>query len=142
MIRVMRSRHISAVIPAPAADVYAFAADPRNLPCWAAGLAQSEVGMRRDDLVVSSPMGEVIVRFVPRNDYGVLDHDVILPSGTIVTNPLRVLVHPEGSEVVFTVRQIELTDDEFERDCTMVAEDLERLREVFRTEWGSATVAR
>jgi len=138
----MRSRHISTVIPAAAADVYDFAADPRNLPRWAAGLAQSEVGMRGDDLVVSSPMGEVTVRFVPRNDYGVLDHDVILPSGTIVTNPLRVLVHPEGSEVVFTVRQIELTDDEFERDCAMVAEDLERLREVFRTERGSATVAR
>jgi hypothetical protein len=131
----MRSRHISTVIPAAAADVYDFAADPRNLPRWAAGLAQSEVGMR-------SPMGEVTVRFVPRNDHGVLDHDVTLPSGTVVTNPLRVLAHPDGSEVVFTVRQIELSDDEFDRDCAMVAEDLARLREIFRTEEGSAMVVR
>jgi hypothetical protein len=82
------------------------------------------------------------VRFVPRNDHGVLDHDVTLPSGTVVTNPLRVLAHPDGSEVVFTVRQIELSDDEFDRDCAMVAEDLARLREIFRTEEGSAMVVR
>lgn len=36
--------------------------------------------------------------------------------------------HPEGCEVIFTVRQIDLTDEEFERDCGMVAQDLERLR--------------
>lgn len=127
----MRSRHISTVIPAPANEVYAFAAEPRNLPRWAAGLAQSAVQMRGDELIASSPMGEVVVRFVPRNEFGVLDHAVELPTGTIVTNPLRVLAHPDGSEVIFTVRQIELTDDEFERDCDMVAADLGRLRDIF-----------
>ncbi|WP_298752106.1 hypothetical protein [uncultured Serinicoccus sp.] len=54
-------------------------------------------------------------------------YDVVLPSGTVVTNPLRVLAHPHGSEVVFTVRQIELTDEEFDRDCQTVAADLDRL---------------
>ncbi len=73
-------------------------------------------------------MGQVTVRFVPRNEYGVLDHDVTLPSGTTVTNPLRVLAHPEGAEVVFTIRQIELTDDAFDRDSQLVEDDLDRLR--------------
>ena len=77
-----------------------------------------------------SPMGEVRVRFVPKNGLGVIDHDVILPSGITVTNPMRVLVHPEGSEVVFTVRQIDLTDEEFDRDCRMVEEDLARLKAI------------
>lgn len=126
--RAMQSRHVSIVIPEPSERVYECAADPRNLPLWAAGLAQSEVEMRGEDLIVQSPMGDVTVRFVPRNDLGVLDHDVVLPSGTVVTNPLRVMNHPEGSEVIFTVRQIELSDEEFERDCGMVAHDLERLR--------------
>ncbi len=126
----MRSRHISTVIAASPAQVYGYAADPTHLPDWAAGLARSEIELRGDDLVAQSPMGEVVLRFVPRNDLGVLDHDVILPSGTTVTNPLRVLAHPYGSEVVFTVRQIELTDDEFDRDCQMVTEDLERLRTI------------
>ena len=72
-------------------------------------------------------MGEVRVRFVPRNDFGVLDHDVTLPDGAVVTNPLRVLAHPEGSELVFTVRQLDMDDEEFNRDCGMVAADLARL---------------
>ncbi|MGO2466845.1 MAG: SRPBCC family protein [Microbacterium gubbeenense] len=126
----MQSRHLSIVVPASVDDVYGFASDPRNLPRWAAGLAQSEVELRGEDLVVQSPMGEVLVRFAPRNALGILDHDVVLPSGTVVTNPLRVFSHPDGAEVVFTVRQIELTDEEFERDCGMVAADLARLREL------------
>ncbi|MGO1413265.1 MAG: SRPBCC family protein [Microbacterium gubbeenense] len=126
----MQSRHVSIGVPASVDDVYGFASDPRNLPQWAAGLAQSEVELRGEDLVVQSPMGEVLVRFAPRNALGILDHDVVLPSGPVVTNPLRVFSHPDGAEVVFTVRQIELTDEEFERDCGMVAADLARLREL------------
>lgn len=126
----MNSRHVSVVIAADPRTVYAFAADPRNLPRWAAGLAQADVEVRGDDLVAQSPMGEVTVRFVPHNAFGVLDHVVTLPSGEAVDNPLRVLAHPEGTEVVFTVRQLELSDDDFERDCRLVAEDLERLRAI------------
>lgn len=123
----MRSHHVSRVIPATPERVYAYASDVSNLPAWAAGLATSDVARDGDDLIVASPMGEVRVRFVARNDLGVLDHDVTLPSGTMVTNPLRVIAHPEGSEVIFTVRQIELTDDEFARDIAMVEADLDRL---------------
>ncbi|CDK00082.1 conserved hypothetical protein [Microbacterium sp. C448] len=123
----MRSHHVSRVIPVPADVVYAYASDVENLPAWAAGLAQSNVTRDGDDLVVESPMGQVRVRFVEQNTFGVLDHDVSLPSGTVVTNPLRVVAHPDGCEVIFTVRQIELTDDEFARDIRMVEADLERL---------------
>ena len=129
----MRSRHLSRVIPAHPADVYDFAANLDNLPKWAAGLAKSEVTRDGDTLFAESPMGKVAVRFVPRNEYGVLDHDVILPSGTTINNPIRVLAHPEGSEVVFTIRQIGLSDDEFDRDCRMVEDDLARLGELLGT---------
>lgn len=125
----MRSRHVSIVIPTSPDAVYEFAADPENLPRWAAGLAGADVERQGDVLVVDSPMGRVEVRFVPANDLGVLDHDVVLPSGVTVTNPLRVLAHPDGAEVVFTLRQLDLTDDEFDRDAAMVAADLERLRD-------------
>ena len=123
----MPSRHVSRVILSSPQQVYDFASDPRNLPAWAAGLAHA-ITQRGDDLVVDSPMGEVRVRFTGRNDFGVLDHDVTLPSGTTVNNPVRVLAHPEGSEVVFTIRQIELSDDEFDRDTTLVEQDLDRLK--------------
>ncbi|WP_426739102.1 SRPBCC family protein [Plantibacter sp. 2H11-2] len=123
----MRSHHVSRVISASPEAVYEYASDVDNLPRWAAGLAQAEVVREGDSLFVESPMGRVEVRFVERNRFGVLDHDVTLPSGTVVTNPVRVLAHPEGAEVVFTVRQIELDDDAFARDVAMVEADLERL---------------
>ncbi|WP_446666671.1 SRPBCC family protein [Flexivirga sp. B27] len=124
------SRHVSQVIHADPRVIYDFASDVRNLPRWAAGLAKSPVVIQGDELVVESPMGAVTVRFVPTNEFGVLDHDVTLPSGTTVNNPVRVIAHPDGAEVIFTVRQIELTDEEFERDLRTVGEDLARLKDL------------
>lgn len=124
------SRHVAQIVRRPAAEVYAFAADPDHLPRWAAGLARSEITREGDTLWADSTMGRVAVRFVPRNDLGVLDHDVTLPDGTTVTNPMRVFAHPDGAEVVFTVRRLDLTDAEFERDASMVADDLARLRDL------------
>lgn len=123
----VRSHHVSRVIAASPEAVYEYASNVENLPRWAAGLAQAEIVQDGDVLLVESPMGRVKVRFVEQNRFGVLDHDVTLPTGTVVTNPVRVLSHPNGAEVIFTVRQIELDDDEFARDIDMVAGDLERL---------------
>ena len=126
----MRSVHCSVVVHRPYEEVYAYVGDVANLPRWAAGLARSEVRRDGSHLVIASPMGEVRVRFVEPNPYGVLDHDVTAPDGTTTTNPLRVLVHPEGSEVLMTVRQLRLTDEELERDVAAVTSDLERLRDL------------
>ncbi|MHA6512930.1 SRPBCC family protein [Tessaracoccus sp. Z1128] len=123
----MQSRHLSRVIPRPADEVYCFVANPDNLVRWAAGLAQGDAVRKGPDLIVGSPMGQVTVRLVPVNDYGVFDHDVTLPSGIVVTNPARVLPHPDGCEVLFTLRQLDMTDEEFERDARAVEDDLERL---------------
>ena len=67
------------------------------------------------------------VRFFGRNAFGVLDHDVTPPSGTVIANPVRVLSHPNGAEKEFTVRHIELNDAEFARNIETVAADLDRL---------------
>ena len=124
----MRSLHLSVVVEVDPRDVYDYAADPAHLPHWAAGLASGAVSAEGSVLVVDSPMGRVTVRFVPRNDLGVLDHDVELPTGQVVTNPLRVLQHPDGAEVVFTLRQLPgVSDDDFERDAEAVRADLARL---------------
>ena len=130
----MRSRHVSVVINAEPAKVYDFAAEPDNLPRWAAGLAKSEVVRRGDELLVESPMGTVTVRFVPRNGLGVVDHEVVLPTGDTVLNPLRVLAHPEGAEVVFTIRQLAMSDDGFDRDTQMVEKDLAQLKSLLETD--------
>lgn len=66
----MESRHLSLVMSVDAQRAYDFAGDPDNLPMWAQGLAAVPVRREDDELVVTSPMGEVRVRFVPRNEYG------------------------------------------------------------------------
>ncbi|MDQ2756971.1 MAG: SRPBCC family protein [Actinomycetota bacterium] len=129
----MRSQHVSQVVHRTVQQVYDVASDLDNLPRWAVGLTRSDVIREGDTLLVDSPMGRVTVRFVPRNDLGVLDHDVTLPSGQTVTNPVRVLSHPEGAEVLFTVRQLDLTDVELDRDVATVAADLQRLRDLVET---------
>lgn len=126
-----RSRHLSIGIDRPISTVYDFAADPLNLPRWAAGLAGSRVEPVGEQWVTESPMGHVTFTFTARNDVGVLDHHVTLPSGESVYNPLRVISDGDASEVVFTLRQRPgMTDEEFERDAAAVAEDLATLKSV------------
>jgi hypothetical protein len=124
------SRHLATFIARPAAEVYGYARDPAHLPAWAAGLAAG-IRLERGEWVADSPMGRVLVRFVPVNEYGVLDHDVVLPDGTTVTNPVRVLSDGGGSEVVFTLRrQPGTTDEEFASDAAAVTADLAALKRV------------
>jgi hypothetical protein len=125
------ARHVSVAIDASPSAVVAYAGDPANLPAWAAGLASGVRPGEGGAWITDSPMGEVSVRFAPANDLGVLDHDVTLPDGTTVHNPLRVLPNADGSEVVFTVFRRDLMDeDAFEDDAQAVRADLERLRAI------------
>jgi uncharacterized protein YndB with AHSA1/START domain len=124
------TRHVSRLIARPWREVYEYAADPRNLVHWASGLATATVTPTGDgSWLASSPFGEVTVRFAGPNDLGVLDHTVRMPDGTEVLNPMRVLPHEVGAEVVFTVRRREgMSEEEVTADAGTVASDLETLR--------------
>lgn len=125
------SRHVSIVIDRPPTAVYEFAADPANLPRWAAGLATSAVERVDGQWTADSPMGRVMISFAERNPFGVLDHVVTLPTGETVYNPLRVLPHGDASEVVFTLRrQPGMTDEQFDQDAEAVRADLDSLKRI------------
>jgi hypothetical protein len=69
--------------------------------------------------------------FVPRNEYGVLDHDVALLSGETVYNPMRVIANGAGCEAIFTLRRRPgLSDEELQRDADAVLADLTTLQRV------------
>jgi hypothetical protein len=122
------SRHISERIDRPAAEVYDYASDPANLPQWAPGLGSS-VEKVDGRWFVETSMGRVGFAFVPRNEYGILDHDVTLPSGEVIYNPMRVIADGSGCEVVFTLRRLPgMSDEDFTRDAEAVAADLTRLK--------------
>ncbi|MEV6932195.1 SRPBCC family protein [Dactylosporangium sp. NPDC051485] len=128
-----QTRHLSVYIDRPVAEVYAFAANPANLPRWAPGLGSSVV-QEDGAWFVETPEGRVRVTFAPPNEYGVLDHEVLTPSGDTVYVPLRAIADGPGCEVVFTLRRLPgMTDDEFDRDTGLVSGDLALLKQVLET---------
>jgi hypothetical protein len=124
------SKHISESIDRPAADVYRYAVDPANLPAWAPGLG-SAVENIDGHWFVETPAGQAGFAFVERNQLGVLDHEVTLPSGDVIYNPMRVVRYGVGCEVVFTLRRLpDMSSEDFERDAGLVQADLARLKQV------------
>ena len=94
----------------------------------AAGLSGS-IKKVDEDWITESPMGTVKVKFADKNKFGVLDHDVTLPSGVKVYNPMRVFPNNDGSELVFTLyRRADVSDQEFAEDAKAVEKDLAKLK--------------
>ncbi|KQR17374.1 polyketide cyclase [Cellulomonas sp. Leaf334] len=125
-----QSRHLSVSIDRPLADVYAFAADPRNLPQWAAGLG-SAIEPDGDGWSVETPQGQVGLTFAPQNEYGVLDHVVRTPTGETVYMPVRAIADGDGCEVVITLRRAPgMSDADYERDTALVTADVASLKQV------------
>lgn len=119
--------HVSRPVEHGVAAVSRVAGDPAQLPSWAAGLS-SGVRHEAGRWLADSPMGVVEVAFTGPVELGVLDHDVTLPDGTVVHNPLRVLANDRGSEVVFTLfRRPGTSDADFTADVEAVGRDLDRL---------------
>jgi uncharacterized protein YndB with AHSA1/START domain len=123
-------RHVSVSIARPPDVVYRFAAAPENMPKWAVGLGTSFKPQSDGSWIAEGgPVGKATVRFVERNRFGVLDHDVTVPTGETVHNPIRVLPNTQGSEVVFTLfRRPGVSMAEFERDARAVEKDLVTLK--------------
>jgi hypothetical protein len=123
-----KSVHISVSINRSADQVYEFASNPENLPEWAAGLGGSIKNVN-GDWIAESPMGRVKIKFAEKNKFGVLDHDVTLPSGEKFYNPMRVFPNNDGSELIFTLyKQPDISDQMFAEDEEAVTTDLEKLK--------------
>ena len=124
----LESRTISVSIRREWRAAYDFAHRPENFARWASGAAQS-LCREGADWVADGPDGRAILRFAERNDFGVLDHTVILASGAQIHVPVRVVANGSGCEVLFTLfRQPDMTDAVLARDVAWVAKDLAALK--------------
>ena len=129
----LETRTVSVSIRRDWRAVYEFARRPENFARWASGAAKS---LRRegDDWVADGPDGRAILRFAERNDFGVLDHWVILTSGAEIHVPVRVVPNGSWCEVTVTLfRQPGMSDDVFARDAAWVAKDLGALKALLET---------
>lgn len=126
-------RHISVSINRPANEVYEFASNPENLQHWAPGLGGSMTKVK-GAWTADTPMGKAKIRFVEKNQFGILDHDVILESGVTFHNPMRVIPNNQSSEVIFTLfRQPSVSHEKFSEDAKWVEKDLTILRNLLET---------
>nr|BFE58587.1 SRPBCC family protein [Dactylosporangium thailandense] len=124
------SKHISVHIGRAPGEVYEYAKNPAHLPEWAPGLC-SAVEREGERWFAVSGDSRIELTFAADNPFGVLDHDVHLPSGEVFRNPLRVVPHDDGSELTFTLRrQPDMSDADFARDSALVLADLEALKRI------------
>ena len=132
-----RAHTVSVGIDVDPRTVYAYASDPAHMPIWAPGFVKS-IDPRGNGWLAQTSLGEVAIRFAEANDFGVLDHDVDLPSGT-VHNAMRVVPNGAGSEVLFTLIQLPgVSDAQFQQDMDIVRADLNKLRTVLEHRHGDA----
>lgn len=80
---------------------------------------------------METPRGPMKVRFVGKNDLGVLDHYVNPTPEIEVYVPMRVLPNGSGSEVVFPLFRLpDMSDEKFAENIGMVERDLKTLKSV------------
>ncbi len=114
-------------------DVARYVADPRHLAQWAGAFCTS-VRPDGDGWRIQTDEGEFGVRFHASIEHGILDHVVELDEDVQVYVPMRVVPNGEGSEVLFTLfRMPAMPEQRWANDLTMVAADLERLRQVMES---------
>jgi hypothetical protein len=128
---IMAARIVHLSIAKDWRQVYDFTHRPENMPLWASGLASGLTQDGDDWLGDGGPIGTVRVRFAPENPFGVMDHTVTLPDGTVVENALRVVPNGDGTEIMFTLLRQPGTDDQaFEADAMHILKDLESLKAI------------
>lgn len=126
-------KHISISINKPADEVYKYASNPESWPAWI-DFIESVVKENNTWFAVSE-LGRVQVRFVPENNFGIIDHWVTLPDATTVYNPMRVIQNGQGSEFAFSLYKMPyMTDDAFEQDAKAVMNDLKTLKQILENE--------
>jgi hypothetical protein len=133
MVTLGEARNISISIDRDWREVYEFAHVPQNFPRWASGLASS---LREDgsEWVTDTPEGQVRVRFTPRNDFGVLDHHVTLPTGERIFVPLRAVANGPGAEVILTLFVPPGTTEEIvSSDIESISNDLGALKSLLES---------
>ncbi len=121
-------RIISVTIDRDWREVYDFGSIPENFPRWAAGLGR-RFEKSGEEWTAEDPDGHPIrIRFSRPNEYGVLDHTVLV-DGSETRNAMRVVPSGTGAAVTFTLlRTPGTTDAAFAADAAAVERDLNALK--------------
>lgn len=121
------TRTLSVAISCPRDKAYAFLAKPENLPQWASGLC-SAIEKKDGNWVAITPEGRRKVEFTKKNDFGILDHSIMIDKKPVYV-PMRVVPNNNGCEVMLTLfRNDDTLPSRFAEDIGWVERDLEDLK--------------
>jgi hypothetical protein len=108
----MRSETVTAVLQAPANEVFDFLADIENLPEWATEFAR-RLERRGDDYLVANGLGEFYFELRADRATGVIDMFAGPTKHEMAVFPTRVVALPDGSSAfTFTMFQASGMPDE------------------------------
>lgn len=138
---MFKSQTISIPIARPFDEVYEFLVDPRTFPNWASNLGSDFAEITPYEWATTTRNGRVILRFAPRNAYGVLDHQVFLEGSEPMTTPMRLVANGEGCEIIYTQFQRPgMSDEAFASEVEWVTSDFKALRSLLESGASSEVV--
>lgn len=118
---------VSIGIDCDAESAYEHLSKPENFREWASGMGSS-LKQVNGLWFVETPEGQAEVCFSEHNPFGVLDHWVMLPSGTVYI-PLRLIPNGDGCELTLTLFRLAVMDDaKFAADAEWVRKDLAKAK--------------
>ncbi|MGH2614443.1 MAG: SRPBCC family protein [Thermomicrobiales bacterium] len=128
----MRADTQTVTISASPDEVFAFLAEPSNLPRWAVGFARA-VRRDNDEWIVQTAQGEMPVRFAVDAGRGIIDFHMTVAPGVESVAYSRVVPNDSGAEYIFTQFQSPgMPDEVFAAQCAALAEELAILPILFR----------
>jgi hypothetical protein len=131
---MFKSKTISIPIYRPYDEVYDFLAEPTNFPGWASNLGPDFIQIGENEWATTTRNGRVILRFSPRNTFGILDHQVFLEGKTPLTTPMRLIENDEGCEIIYTqLQRPGMTEEAFASEVEWVTTDFEALRSMLES---------
>lgn len=131
---MFKSRTIAIPIYRPYAEVYEFLVEPRNFPSWASNLGPDFVQMGDHEWATTTRNGRVILRFAPRNTFGILDHQVFLEGREAFTTPMRLIENDDGCEIIYTqFCRPGMSEEAFSSEVEWVTSDFEALRSLLES---------
>jgi hypothetical protein len=129
---MFRTDLISIYIDRPFAPVYDFLVDPANLLRWMPSLGPVLRHVSGNEWVAENPHwppGPLMLRFTPRNRYGVLDVVTTSARMGILTTPCRLVHNGLGCEIIYLLRQFTgLSDEAFASEQEWLRSDLLALK--------------
>ncbi|WLD94320.1 hypothetical protein [Alkalihalobacillus sp. AL-G] len=127
-MEMFRSKTLSVSIDRAANEAEEFIRNPENLPLWATSFAKA-VRKVNDQWIIETSDGPMNIRFVDKNEYGVLDHYVTVSPDHTILNPMRIIPIGDGCQVFFTLFKMDgMTEQQFSEDMQMVQQDLKNLK--------------